>query len=176
VSSIDRNTTKDGVIMKKQIGLVFGMTAILMSSIPSLALPLAKTNSADALSKTMLSLEQYEQIMSSIVQNAVAMAEAKAEKDKLKIDLGKEAKRIEDSLRRQFTYAYFIEMNSKTMQKNFKDDELKKIVAFYETDLGKKWIKYTPEIITETMANVQTDLQAEMPKLVEAMSSNKKGK
>lgn len=158
--------------MNKQLGLMFGMTAMLILPV----LSLAKINSADALSKTMLTMEQYEQMMSSIVQNAIAMAEEKAELDKLKIDLGKEAKRIEDSLRNKFTYAYFIGMNSKTMQKNFKDDELKKIVAFYETDLGKKWIQYTPEIITETMTNVQADLQSEMPKLVAAMSSNKKSK
>ncbi len=162
--------------MKKQTGLVLGMIAVSMLSVSSVAAPLAKMNSADALSRTMLSKDQYEQMMSSIVQNAVAMAEAKAEQDKLKIDLAKEAKRIEDSLRHQFTYQYFIGMNSKTMQKNFKDAELKKILDFYETDLGKKWIQYTPEIITETMTNVQADLQLEMPKLVDAMSSQKKSK
>lgn len=164
--------------MKKQIGLVFGMTAMLILPVLSSAATsvLPKVNSADALSRTMLSIEQYEQMMSSIVQNAVAMASMKAEQDKLKIDLGKEAKRIEDSLRHKFTYEYFIGLNSKIMQKNFKDDELKKIVAFYGTDLGKKWIQYTPKIITETMTNVQADLEAETPKLVEAMSSQKKSK
>jgi hypothetical protein len=126
-------------------------------------------NSAEELSKTMLPQEQYEQMIGQIVQTGSAMAQAKIEQEKLKADPAKEAAKIEKSLKSTFTYKYFIDLNMKTMKKNFDDAELKSILDFYDTPIGKKWIKFTPQIIGETMESVQKDLREKLPKLVDAI-------
>jgi len=156
--------------MSKKFFLVVIFLSMHGLSAPSTA------NPATELSRTMLPKEQYDQMIEGIVQTGLAMANAKVEQDKLKVDFEKESQKIEKSLREKFTYDYFISMNSKTMKKNFSEVELKTILGFYQTDLGRKWIKHTPEIITETMLMVQTDLQEQLPKLVDAMVSKKKGK
>jgi hypothetical protein len=57
------------------------------------------------------------------------------------------------------------------MSKNFSEKELGDILAFYNTPVGKKWTKHTPEIISETMMQLQLDLQEKLPKMVDALAS-----
>jgi len=107
----------------------------------------------------------------AIVQTGMAAAKAKIESDKMKVDLTKKGKDLEKSLRNQFTYDYFIKVNTKTMSKNFTEKELGEILAFYSTSVGKKWTKHTPEIISETMMQIQLDLQEKLPKFVDALAA-----
>lgn len=127
---------------------------------------------AEALSKAMLPEPQFKQMVDAIVQTGIGAARSQIESEKLKIDMDKRGQELEKSLRDSFTYAYFISLNAKTMSKNFSEAELGKILAFYKTPVGMKWTKNTPEIISETMMQIQIDLQEQLPKFVEAMASN----
>lgn len=125
---------------------------------------------ATALSKAMLPEAQFKQMIDAIVQTGLAAAKAKIETDKLKIDMTKKSKDLESSLRKQFTYDYFTKVNSNVMAKNFNEKELGEILAFYNTSVGKKWTKHTPEIVSETMMQIQLDLQEKLPKFVDALA------
>jgi hypothetical protein len=149
-------------------------TVILSLFVLSSGAALAESNkNAEALSKAMLPEAQFKQMSDAIVQTGLGAAQAKVESEKLAIDMDKKGKDLEKSLRSAFTYEYFIALNSKTMMKNFSDDELGKILGFYNTPVGKKWTKHTPEIISETMTQIQMDLQEKLPKLVDAMIAKK---
>lgn len=124
---------------------------------------------AVALSRAMLPEANYKQMTDAIVQTGMGAAKAKIESDKLKIDLDKQGKDLEKALREAFTYEYFIKLNSTTMSKNFNEKELGEILAFYTKPVGKKWTKSTPEIISETMMQIQLDLQEKLPLFVEAL-------
>jgi hypothetical protein len=126
---------------------------------------------AIALSKAMMPEAQFKQMTDAIVQTGMNAAKSKIESDKLKIDLDKKGKDLEKSLRDAFTYDYFVNLNAKTMSKNFNEAELGKILSFFTTEVGKKWTKHTPEIISETMMQIQLDLQEKLPKFVDAMAA-----
>jgi hypothetical protein len=128
-------------------------------------------SNAVALSKAMLPEAQFKQMTDAIVQTGMGAARAKIESDKLKVDMDKKGKDLEKSLRNAFTYEYFVNLNSKTMAKNFSEKELGEILSFYNTSVGKKWTKNTPEIIRETMMQIQLDLQEKLPKFVDALAS-----
>lgn len=125
---------------------------------------------AVALSKAMLPEDHFKQMTDAIVQTGMGAARAKIESDKLAIDLDKQGKDLEKSLRDAFTYEYFIDLNAKTMSRTFSEKELGEILAFYNKPVGKKWTKNTPEIISETMMQIQLDLQEKLPTFVESMS------
>ena len=56
------------------------------------------------------------------------------------------------------------------MSRTFSETELGAILAFYKTDAGLKWTKSTPEIIQETMMQIQLDLQDKLPRFIDAMA------
>lgn len=152
----------------KILAPIFAIALFSGSSIAGLSNP-----NAVALSKAMMPEAQYKQMTDAIVQTGLNAAKSKNESDKLGIDLEKKGKDLEKSLRDAFNYQYFIDLNAKTMSKNFTESELGKILNFFSTEVGKKWTKNTPEIISETMMQIQLDLQEKLPKFVEAMAAKK---
>lgn len=126
---------------------------------------------ARQLSETMMSSEQYDEMLQAIVQGGVSMAADDLEINGGVPDVQGKGKDVETALRKKFTYEYFIGTNSTTIQKNFDAKEMAAILRFLGTDVGKKWLKHTPTIIGETMNNVQTDLQVMVPKLADLLKT-----
>lgn len=54
-------------------------------------------------------------------------------------------------------------------EKVFTEDELKDITAFYMTEAGRKTLEKMPEILNETLANMQKRLAENTPKLEEVI-------
>lgn len=152
--------------------LIFGL--VVLSAGISYAAPSGDKKlgtNAEGLSKAMLPEAQFKQMVEAIVQTGIGAARSKIESEKLKIDMDKRGQELEKSLRDSFTYDYFISLNAKTMSKSFSEDELGKVLAFYNSPVGMKWTKGTPAIISDTMMQIQIDLQEQIPRFVEAMAS-----
>ncbi len=146
---------------------LFSMSYPLFSDAAKVAAPakVVVAPSARALSEIMLSKEQFGQMKDAIAQNAFGMASQyfkgdepaqKKQFDGLKADVEK-----------QFTYDYFMRLNSESMSKMMTEPELKQVLAFYQTATGKKWNLNTPNIINETMMKVRGDMESMIPAFIE---------
>lgn len=65
-------------------------------------------------------------------------------------------------------------MNASSM-KELTKDELISVIRFYNTEAGQKFLRESPKIIKATMAAVQADLAAWLPKTVGELVANPNG-
>ncbi len=161
--------------MQKNWNRIFLVVAVTISlgAQSALATPPAKPaakGAAERLAETMLPMDQYNQMMAAIMQMADGMLQAKVQQTGKTIDTAALKKKLEAKVRAKFSRdGYFTRMNADTMKKMFTAAELEKILAFYNTPEGMKWIKNTPEIVKTTMTKTQADLQSELPKMVDSL-------
>ena len=128
-----------------------------------------KTNSAMSLSKEMFTNDQYEDLMQAVIQNGVGMAAQNLEAEGGKPDIQNNFGKVETMLRDKFTYDYFIKLNTQSMKKEFKQQEIKEILKFYKTKLGQKWLSSSQKVARDAMEMAQTDLQVMVPKMSDSL-------
>lgn len=119
------------------------------------------------LSEVMLPEDEFVKLEGAIFQTAMGLMMAQAQGAGITVtdDIQKELK---DSINEKYSRKYFADMNASSMKELSKDD-LILILGFYHTTAGQKFLELSPKIIQTTMAAVQADLSAWLPKTVDAL-------
>lgn len=159
-----------GIVLLSSFAMAADVKAPAAKEAPKAVAPTAGAlSAATKLAETMLSKTQYDQMLAAIKQMGAGMLQGKAQQSGKKVDVPALTKKLDAKLAAKFSYAYFTKMNVDALVKVFSEDELKKVLAFYVTPEGKKWIVETPEVVKKTMMQTQSDLQTFVPKMVEEL-------
>lgn len=145
------------------------------------ATPVANANFQDLsleelsskLSEVMLPEEEFSKLEGAIFQTAMGLLVNQAQQAGLTVTDATQDE-LKKSINEKYTRKYFADMNASSMQELSKD-ELILIIGFYNTEAGQKFLKLSPKIIKSTMAAVQADLSAWLPKTVGDLIARLKG-
>lgn len=72
------------------------------------------------------------------------------------------------------TYEEMLDFQAGLLQKHYTADELKELLAFYQSPLGQKAIRITPEVMRDAMGWMQARVQQQMPAAMERMMASLK--
>lgn len=152
------------------------VSTMIGSLVLALALPVqvhaesvSVSKNAIALSKAMISQQQFAPLSNSIVETGLNIAKVKIGSEKLKVDLPAKSKQIERSLRGTFSYDHFINLSAASLSRDLSDEELSKVLAFYNSPIGKKWTAYSAEHIAGTLKTLLNEIERDVPKMVKSM-------
>jgi|GEM_PF-3116545 len=157
---------------------IFGRFVVTMVSLLILVLAVSAhaesvsiSKNAIALSKAMISQQQFAKLSDSIVDTGLNIAKVKIGSEKLKVDLRTKSKQLEKSLRETFSYDHFINLSAASLSRDLSDDELSKILGFYNSPIGKKWTAYSGEHVSGTLKTLLGEIEREVPKMVATMAT-----
>jgi hypothetical protein len=130
-----------------------------------LAAPTEPSTAAVAISRTMISAEQYASVMATMRGMIPAQMGSTNEADK---------KEQADFFNKAMpTYEEMIAFYSGLLAKYYTPEELDELAKFYASPLGKKMIQIMPQVTRDTMAFAQERAQRELPKLIQSMRERK---
>lgn len=138
------------------IGLSFASTALGAAAAPDVAKQLVQTT---------MSRERYADMMRMINQQVVATMKAQlgkaAEEDPTLIE------RIARATQQLFTYDEYVQQSSAITAKHFTVPEMRELLQFYATPIGKKSLEKMPLVMSESMAWSVEVVKARLPEALE---------
>jgi hypothetical protein len=126
-----------------------------------------------SLSKIMLPDEEYNKLSDAIYQTALSLLMAQAQAAGIEVTEAAQQE-LKDNIAQKYSRQYFADINANSM-KDLSKADLVNILAFYNTEAGRKFLTQSPKIIEGTMAAVQNDLSQWLPTTVETMVNKLKG-
>jgi hypothetical protein len=130
-----------------------------------LAAPAEPSPAAVAVSRTMLSAENYASVMATMRGMMAAQMGSASEADK-KVHADFFDKAIP-------TYEEMIAFYSGLLTRYYTPEELDELAKFYASPVGKKTIQIAPQMTREVMGFAQERAQRELPKLIQSMRERK---
>lgn len=128
----------------------------------------------DMLSQFVLPENEFVKLEAAIVQAGMGllMAQSQAQQASITDEIRKD---LENAIKEKYNRKYFSSMNATSMN-DLTKDELTKIVLFYNTSWGQKFLDISPKIIQTTMTNVQADVSTWLPKTIGNIIAKATGK
>jgi hypothetical protein len=125
------------------------------------------------LSGIMLPEDEFLKLESAIYQTAMGLFMAQAQGAGINVTEAAQQE-LKKNLDEKYSRKYFSDMNADSM-KELDKNELVSILSFYQTAAGQKFLALSPKAIQATMATVQADLSAWLPRTVDALVAKLKG-
>ncbi len=79
------------------------------------------------------------------------------------------AARFAEEFGRIYTYQEIMDIQAGLLVKHYTDAELRELLAFYRTPLGRKAIRIMPEVMADVNGQVMAMLQQRMPAMLERL-------
>ncbi|HUJ27566.1 MAG TPA: DUF2059 domain-containing protein [Myxococcales bacterium] len=121
------------------------LIALLLAAAP------APTAEARALAKAITPVQRYQGMLEQLYRPLLASAQQR-ERDSARLE--QIARQVRDAAAKALPYDDLLEWTAQVYGAHFSAGELKQLLKFYESPLGRKYLDLQPQVNNELFANV----------------------
>jgi hypothetical protein len=142
--------------------------AILLALAPAARAADSSASIAAQLSRFALSEERYAQIVDATADSVAAQIAGSVQQNGGTVSADF-TDRFKAEFRALIPYAELVDLQAGLLAKYYTADELKQLVAFYQSPLGQKALRIMPDLMKDVMGYMQTTFPKRIPALLERL-------